>query len=345
MFFKQFFLKSSLKDSLQKFIFKKTIFSFFKLNEVRRNLMNLKKKFFIYNLIFRDKIFRRKNSGFKPSKLKQIYKNSSYYNFVNYKLKINSTFENSQYIFTSQTASLNIASKDIFELKGLDFTLKRPEVKIPRVKFKPGYKRIWRDSRTALKEALRVKFTYQKRLTRYLTRFFKLSNYYAFSASEMSIDKTIVYSRLLPDLLTLKIFMNQKLVYLNGLSISNTRSLVYENDLIQLIVSKWYYAAYRWISNWTLQRVKKYKRLTYRKGLSGKYKLMKQRKQKSFHVPNWIYLTRYDFADIKPYLEVDYLTLSAVIIYNPYIIDYHSPTDIVEYRPNVHKLYNWKYIT
>jgi hypothetical protein len=61
---------------------------------------------------------------------------------VNYKLKINSTFENSQYIFTSQTASLNIASKDIFELKGLDFTLKRPEVKIPRVKFKPGYKRI-----------------------------------------------------------------------------------------------------------------------------------------------------------------------------------------------------------
>jgi hypothetical protein len=161
----------------------------------------------------------------------------------------------------------------------------------------------------------------------------------------MSIDKTIVYSRLLPDLLTLKIFMNQKLVYLNGLSISNTRSLVYENDLIQLIVSKWYYAAYRWISNWTLQRVKKYKRLTYRKGLSGKYKLMKQRKQKSFHVPNWIYLTRYDFADIKPYLEVDYLTLSAVIIYNPYIIDYHSPTDIVEYRPNVHKLYNWKYIT
>jgi hypothetical protein len=44
MFFKQFFLKNSLKKSIPKFMFKKTIFSFFKPNEVRRNLMNLKKK-------------------------------------------------------------------------------------------------------------------------------------------------------------------------------------------------------------------------------------------------------------------------------------------------------------
>jgi hypothetical protein len=227
----------------------------------------------------------------------------------------------------------------------LDFTLKRPEVKIPRVRFKPGYKRIWRESRKALKEALRVKFTYQKRLTQYLTRFFQKSNYYAFSASEMSLDRTIIYTRLVPDLLTLKTFLDQKLVYVNGLSVSNLQFLVYENDLLQLIVSKWYYAAYRWISNWTLRRVKKYKRLSYRKGLSSKYKLMKQRKQKSFYVPHWIYLTRYDLADIKPYLEVDYLTLSAILIYNPYITDYHSPTTIAEYRPNVYKLYNWKYIT
>lgn len=54
----------------------------------------------------------------------------------------------------------------------------------------------------------------------------------------MSVDKTIIYTRLLPDMLTLKTFINQKLIYLNGFHISETRSLVYENDLIQLIVSK-----------------------------------------------------------------------------------------------------------
>jgi len=142
MFFKQFFLKNSLKTSLKKFIFKKTIFSFFKTNEVRRNLMNLKKKFFIYNLVFKEKILRKQGLHFSPSKLKQIYKNNMYYNLANYKLKTTSTFETSQHIFALKTKSLNITSKDVFNLKGLDFTLKRPEVKIPRVKFKPGYKRL-----------------------------------------------------------------------------------------------------------------------------------------------------------------------------------------------------------
>ena len=345
MFFKQFVLKSSFRKQTPKFVFKKLVFSFFKPNEVRRNLMNLKKKFHIYNLVFREKILRRSNSTFKPSTLKQIYKNSNYYNLYNSKLSSNPASEETQHTFNSTKFSLDIVNTDVFSSKGYDFTLKRPEVKIPRVRFKPGYRRLWRQSRSALKEALRVKFTYQKRLTQYITRFFKASNYYAFSASEMSIDKTIVYTRLLPDMLTLEIFLEQRLVYLNGFHVTNKHLIIYENDLIQLIVSKWYYAAYRWISNWTLQRVKKYKRLMYRKGLSSKYKLMKQRKQKSFYVPHWIYLTRHDLADIKPYLEVDYLTLSAVLIYNPYILDYHTPTEIAEYRPNVHRLYNWKYIT
>jgi hypothetical protein len=190
-----------------------------------------------------------------------------------------------------------------------------------------------------------VKFTYQKKLTKYVVRFFRQSNYYAFSWSEMALDKVIVYSRLLPDLSTLRTFTSHKLVYLNGVSVSSPSVLTFENDLIQLLVSKWYYAAYRWISNWTTKRVKKYKRLVYRKGLSSRYKLMKQKKQKSFYTPNWIHLTRYDISDIKPYLEVDYLTLSAVVVYNPYILNYHSPKDTPDYRPTIYRLYNWKYIT
>jgi hypothetical protein len=83
MFFKQFFLKNSFKTLLKKFIFKKTIFSFYKPNEIRRNLMNFKKKFFTYNLIFNDKIFRRQGTTFRPSKIKQFYKNTYYYNFIN----------------------------------------------------------------------------------------------------------------------------------------------------------------------------------------------------------------------------------------------------------------------
>lgn len=178
-----------------------------------------------------------------------------------------------------------------------------------------------------------------------MTRFFGQTNYYTFSRSEMSLEKTIMYSRLLPDLPTIHIFLNQRLIYLNGKFASTMKASVFQNDLIQLIVSKWYYIAYRWIANWTVKRHKKFKRLVYRKGLAGKHKVMKLRKQRSYYTPHWIYLARYDISDIKPYLEVDYLTLSAFVIYNPYLLYYYSPDDTPDLRSTIYRMYNWKYIT
>jgi len=337
----------SSRNILQKpkFNLKKTIFSFLKPNEIRQSLMDRKKHFYSYKIIFKQKSFFNKNFSFKPAKLKQLYNNILKRNHQNHLSKniLNNVGLNYK-LFATQRTTI-VSNTDIFNMKGVNQLYQRSEVRIPRIRFKPGYQRIWRQSRLALKEALRVKFTYQKKLSRYIVKFFKKINYYAFSASEMSIDRTVIYSRLVPDKSTFLIFLKQRLIYLNGKYLINPNALTYENDLIQLIVSKWYYSAYRWISNWTLKRVKKYKRLIYRKGLSGRYKLMKQRKQKSFYVPNWIYLTRYDISDIKPYLEVDYLTLSAIIIYNPYILTYNSPDEVVDYRPTIYRLYNWKYIT
>ena len=345
MFLTQFFVKNTLQNIIPKFIFKKKIFSFLKPNEVRQALMNRKKQIFTYKLVFNQKVLMYKSLNFSPLKLKQLYTTL-----------VNANLKNSQPLFahlsqyTNRTYNLkhrlsDVLNADTFDLRGTSQLFQRLEVKIPRIRFKPGYQRMWRQSRLALKEALRVKFTYQRKLSQYITRFFRRSNYYAFSASEMSIDKVIIYSRLLPDMVTLLVFLQHRLIYLNGKYVQSKTAIIYENDLIQLIVSKWYYAAYRWITNWTLKRVKKYKRLVYRKGLAGRYKLMKQRKQRSFYTPNWIYLTKYDLSDIKPYLEVDYLTLSAIVIYNPYILGYQTPAETPHYRPTVYRLYNWKYIT
>lgn len=345
IFFSKTLLNNQNKIQIPKFIFKKTIFSFVKPNEIRQSLMDRKKQFYFYKILFNQKTHYLKNTSFKPHKLKQLYLKTQNQNFKVQSLNFNN-YLNTEKQINNISNSLNLTtSKDIFEFKGVNQLFQRSEVRIPRVRFKPGYQRIWRQSRTALKESLKIKFAYQKKLSRYLVKFFKKINYYAFSASEMSVERTIIYSRLVPDLSTLLIFAKQHFIYLNGKTISKLNSLVYENDLIQLIISKWYYAAYRWISNWTLKRVKRYKRLLYKKGLSSRYKLIKQRKQKSFYVPYWIYLTKYDSSDIKSYLEVDYLTLSAIIIYNPYIITHHSPAETFEYRPTVYRLYNWKYIT
>jgi hypothetical protein len=232
-----------------------------------------------------------------------------------------------------------------FEDRGVDDSFRVWEVKIPRIRFKPGYQKLWRDARVALKELLGVKFRYQYRLTRYVTRFFLKTKFYFFNLKETSVDKTLIYSRLLPDAPTVDLFINSQLVYVNGYLVKIKSTNTHEGDFIQLVVSTWYYILYRWVTNWTLKRNKKFKKLVYNKSLASKHKLTKLKKQKSYYTPHWIYLARYDLSDVKPYLEVDYFTLSLFMLYEPSFILNFTPNDLPDFRINIFKLYNWKYIT
>jgi hypothetical protein len=65
----------------------------------------------------------------------------------------------------------------------------------------------------------------------------RISNYFL-NFSELSLSNVVLYSKILPDIQTLKMFTLNNLVYLNGQSVTNTNRVVYSNDFIQLVVSK-----------------------------------------------------------------------------------------------------------
>lgn len=345
------------KPFTYKYLFKKKIFSFLYPNEVRNALMARKKKIMFYQLVYKTK-HRAKDKNYHSF----ASFNKFFINHYKTSLKNNSNTNLTKGLFSKlftttdpQLKSLElqnyVSSRDEvmydqnFSHRGVDLSFKISEVKIPRIRFRPGYQRMWRNARTALKESMGLKFVYQQQLTRHLVRFYKNSNKYSFARSEMSANRVIMYSRLLPDNPTIGIFTEQKLIYLNGKLLPSLQSILVPNDIVQLIVSVWYYVAYRWISNWTLKRHKKFKKLVYRKGLAGKHKVMKLKKQRSYYTPNWIYLARYDISDIKPFLEVDYFTLSAFVLYEPFTTYYYTPDEAPDFRPNIHRMYNWKYIT
>lgn len=345
------------KPFTYKYLFKKKIFSFLYPNEVRNALMARKKKIMFYQLVYKTK-HRSKDKNYHSF----ASFNKFFINHYKTSLKNNSNTNLTKGLFSKlftttdpQLKSLElqnyVSSRDEvmydqnFSHRGVDLSFKISEVKIPRIRFRPGYQRMWRNARTALKESMSLKFVYQQQLTRHLVRFYKNSNKYSFARSEMSANRVIMYSRLLPDNPTISIFTEQKLIYLNGKLLPSLQSILVPNDIVQLIVSMWYYVAYRWISNWTLKRHKKFKKLVYRKGLAGKHKVMKLKKQRSYYTPNWIYLARYDISDIKPFLEVDYFTLSAFVLYEPFTTYYYTPDEAPDFRPNIYRMYNWKYIT
>ena len=357
MFLTSFMLFNQKKPFTYKYLFKKKIFSFLYPNEVRNALMARKKRIVFYQLVYKIK---------HKSKQKLHYSFASFNKFFinHYKTSLHNTANASitQGLFnglSTATAAKNVTSSlpnyvssrdeilydQNFSYRGVDLSFKRSEVKIPRVRFRPGYQRMWRNARNALKESMGLKFVYQQQLTRCLVRFYRNSNKYSFARSEMSANRIIMYSRLLPDNPTVNLFIDQKLIYINGKLLHTQQMILVPNDLVQLIVSVWYYIAYRWISNWTLKRHKKFKKLVYRKGLAGKHKVMKLKKQRSYYTPNWIYLARYDISDIKPFLEVDYFTLSAFVLYEPFTTYYYTPDESPDFRPNIYRMYNWKYIT
>jgi hypothetical protein len=72
---------------------------------------------------------------------------------------------------------------------------------------------------------------------------------------------------------------------------------------------------------------------------------MKTFKQKSLYTPNWVYNSEFYNNDIKPYIEVDYFSLSTIIIYEPFFFNYTISNDFYINKINIYKLYNWKYIT
>jgi len=333
-----------------KYSFKKILFSFLFPNQIKKNLMNRKRRILISRFFSKFKKYSPKNFRFSLLLLKKNFKLFYTKNLLNTsffgKSLLNSDFisySNSNLNFYKNSSD-EILYKDSYSLRGSDTSFKLKEVHISRIRFKPGYQRIWRNARTAVKESLGLKFRYQYTLTRYLTKFFRQTNTFSFSQSEMTLSRVVMYSRLLPDYTTFLNFFNNNLVYLNGNLSKNSNEVIVKSDFIQLIVSKWYYVVYRWLSNWTNLRIKKFKRLVYRKGLASKHKLMKTRKQRSSYTPLWIHNVRYDINDIKPYLEVDYFTLSAFVLYDPFFLNYSTPNDLPDSRLNIYKLYNWKYI-
>lgn len=223
--------------------------------------------------------------------------------------------------------------------------LDNSELKISRIRFKPGYQRLWRNFRLAFAESINYKYTYQKQLTRYISKFFRKLNQAYLSQNENRVDNVLIYSKLVSDLKSFDIFFDNKMIHLNNNLLSTKHLYLYKNDFIQLEISNWYYIFSRWILNTVIAREKKFKKLAFRKSSASKYTVMKLRKDRSYYIPKWITYMNHDYQDIKPFLEVDFLTLSAFLIYDYNNIMYYSPEDSRLIRYGVFRLYNWKYIT
>lgn len=213
---------------------------------------------------------------------------------------------------------------------------------IKRIRFKPGYMSLWRNARAALKFSLNLKMRYQYKLTRYLCRYNKLVKFKILLMFEMKLENILVKSRFVPDFSVITLILKNGLVFVNGSVCLNPHFQIFVGDFIQLIISLKYYILWKWLVSWSIK-----KRIRLRNLASKKLTISSstEKKTKSHKLPKWIMFSKHSIGDISKYLEVDYFTLSLMIIYEPFMWLDINPYTIIDTRYSIINMYNWKYIT
>ena len=160
--------------------------------------------------------------------------------------------------------------------------------------------------------------------------------------SELQLVNILIKSLIFPSKTYIELFLNHAWVYVNGMGINNPLFQLMLGDVIQIVTSMRYYIIFKWLNNWTLKQKLRLKKRMWR--LSNSY-FLPDDKQKSYHFPKWIYYSKNVNDDISKFIEVDFFSLSIIILYEPFIYYDLNFYNIYELKINILNLYNWKYIT
>lgn len=219
------------------------------------------------------------------------------------------------------------------------FQVHEPHIK--RIRFKPGYSRIWRRARAALNYSLGYHYRYQHALTKRLSIARRWKGHWEIKIREWSLLRLVLNSHFVYDLNTSNDLINNYLVYVNGHRTHNSHMQLHLGDFIQIPVNFRYYTLHRWLVNFHAHNQLRLTKFTQYKNNKSKYDLSKQ---KSSHLPDWIFGAGSRNFDIPKYLEVDFFTLSSFIIYEPWTDCDFNPLVYLEDRSRILRMYNWKYI-
>lgn len=314
--------------------------------KLRSKINRYKYSFFYLNDIKR--FFLKKPGHFKlatSSLFSNNFNKSKFFNIKRFGNSYGSTYisnyvsKNNLLVNTSGVE--NFTFKDRFLYNKTFNTYTRKEVRIKRIKFKPGYSRIWRNARKAINNSLNFNLKYQYRLTRELTRLSRTKSNAHIFIKELTLLNLLFNSHFVTDIQLSKLLINSNVVFVNGILSNNDNLSLFKGDFIQIIVSLKYYIIYRWMLNWN-----KYKRTRLLKLAKVKFKKqgMMRDKQKSTNLPDWVLTSRIKSFDIPKYLEVDYFTLSTFVLYEPFLLNDFNPLSVVDSRIEIFNMYNWKYI-
>ena len=235
----------------------------------------------------------------------------------------------------------------IHRLNGLMRRERLPSVtpRIRRIRFKPGYGRIWRTARKSIKEILNLSVRYQYRLTPKLQRLYYRNRQASQTYSSLTLSFALLAGRFAFDRKTIYDLLASSNVFLNGSVCQNLTVQLFVNDFIQLLVNAKFYLVLRLLRAGMVARRYRLNRIFYRKITTINYKKYYKTPKMSRNLPNVFFDLQYLQGDIPKYFEVDYFSLSMFVVKDQVDCENWLPRQSFVHNPLTLNMYNWKYIT
>ena len=217
--------------------------------------------------------------------------------------------------------------------------------RIRRIRFKPGYGRIWRSARVSVKDLLGIRTKYQYRLTPILQKQYLYSRNEKIERLSFTLGYALLSAKFAHDTWVLTSLLTNNNVYLNGTVCTNDKTRIFTNDFVQLLVNLKYYISLRWLKNWTFRKRNKVSKIFYKKIRPGITRGAAKTPKLSRNLPNYFFSLKYCYSDVPRCFEVDYFSLSLFVIHDQLRFERYLPRQ--QFRINYFTLnmYNWKYIT
>lgn len=328
-----------IKNSSNFYSIKKPMFSFPYKNQLQKYILKR------YTRLHSSLSF----TNYKRRILRNTFLKENINSSINHNYTINDPFYNSFSLKTSlmtiyQTNYFNSSNWNNFNKQILYAKTSEREstdLNLKRVRFKPGYMTIWRESRKCLKTSLNLNFKYQYKLTNYLSKYNKFIKFKTFLINEMSLSNLLIKSRIFTETFLIQLIIKNNLVYVNGIINNNSSSQMYVGDFIQILINLKYYIMFKWFLNLSLKKKNRLRKLSRKKATSS---FSTEDKKRSNSLPKWILFSQNTIDDVSKFLEVDYFTLSIFVIYEPFLWSDINVYNIMNNKFSIINVYNWKYI-
>jgi len=294
------------------------------------NSNNLKKKLGeLINLKKKSSIFK-KNSDFEFIILNKSNqsRNDVLYNHEDIILKKSTLRVNRSDAFKN----LNI--KNIFN--------KSEKLMLPTktIDFKKKITVVYKKNRLILRKFLKVKFKRQKTFNKYIKNFIKLPYKSFLYGFEYKLINILTRSNFFFNYKDSEWFLKNGYVSVNGLVVTNKIYVLKPLDVVNVSFSNYYYFYYSFYLNKCINTLYKFN-LKIRKINKQRSSTNSKNEEK---YANWIYKFMYFRDDVPPFLEVDYICMSLVLLNyttNIKLVDYYNVKFLNVY---LNRLYNWKFI-